>query len=138
LTSKTIYTSNYARKGTDPNAFGTSVGLPNWYNGKKIKEVAPTWDLVRGFKAGTISESEYMGAYLQLLQVRSVDPHELVDSLPNNAFLLCYESPTDFCHRHILGAWIQFNTNNPVVEWKNEEEQKEADRLAIVDDLIDI
>lgn len=138
MTSKTIYTSNYARKGTDPNAFATSVGLPNWYLGKRIKDVAPTWDLVRGFKTGIVSESQYMDAYLHLLQLRNVDPHELIESLPNNAFLLCYESPTEFCHRHILGAWIQYNTNVPVVEWKNEKEQKEADQMGIVDELLEL
>jgi hypothetical protein len=136
--NKTIYTSNYARKGSDPNAYAISAGPPKWYAGKQIKEVAPSWDIVMDYKAGVMSKDEYVEAYVGLLQLRRVNPHKLIDSLPDNSYLLCYESPKDFCHRQVLSAWIEYHTNASIEEWKNEKEQKEAAQWGLVEDLLDL
>ena len=135
---KKIYTSNYARKGSDPLALAISVGLPEWYAGKRNIDLAPTWEIVRGIQRGQIDIAVYESVYLQLLENRNVDPYQLIETLPNNTFLLCYEKPTDFCHRHTLANWVLNNTGFQIEEWKNEKEQKEADKQGIVDSLLEL
>jgi len=136
--SKKIYTSNYARKGADSKSIAISVGLPEWYAGKRNKDLAPTWEIVRGIQRGQIDIAVYESVYLQLLENRNVDPYELIEELPNNTFLLCYEKPTDFCHRHTLATWVFNNTGFQIEEWKNEKEQQEAKQHGIVEDLLDL
>jgi len=135
---KKIYTSNYARKGADPKSIAISVGLPDWYEGKRNKNLAPTWEIVRGIQRGRIDIATYESVYLQLLEDRSVDPYQLIEELPNNTFLLCYEKPTDFCHRHTLANWVFNNTGFQIEEWKNEKEQQAAKQQGIVESLLDL
>ena len=34
--------------------------------------------------------------------------------------LVCYEKPSDFCHRHLVAKWINENTNIEVREYEDE------------------
>ena len=34
----------------------------------------------------------------------------------DNAVMLCYEKPGDFCHRHLIADWITKNTGITVEE----------------------
>jgi len=69
-----------------------------------------------GVKAGLITEDEYTYQYLDILKARELDPLKIVSELGDGAVMLCYESPKDFCHRHIVATWIQENTGIEVVE----------------------
>ena len=44
--------------------------------------------------------------------------NNVLNKLGDNAVMLCYEKPTDFCHRHLIANWIQENTNIKVDEIK--------------------
>jgi hypothetical protein len=119
---KTIYTSNYARNGGSENAFAISAGPPRWYTGDRIPALAPSWALLGAYKEGGMTPAQYREQYLEELAATKLDPKEVADALPEGAFLLCYESPTEFCHRHIVAEWLNQVEGVRVVEWMNEKE----------------
>lgn len=105
-----MYTSYYSKHGNNRNAVAISVKPPDWYTGVTYPILAPTWDLVRDVKSGRITEEEYTTEYLKLIKKRGATPYRTLADLGENAILLCYEKPTDFCHRHIVALWIETET----------------------------
>lgn len=47
-----------------------------------------------------------------------LNPNKVVEDLGEDAVMLCYEKPTDFCHRHLIANWIQESTGIKVDEIK--------------------
>lgn len=134
---KYIQTSNYARCGNNPMAMAISYSCPEWYAGKRIAVLAPTWNLISGYKAGDISEADYTTGYLKILQERALTPQGVLDLVPDNAILLCYESPSEFCHRRVLAEWIYLNTGVEIPEWKNKTELEKEEQIRVVDSFFD-
>ena len=135
---KKIYTSNYARKGSDPKALAISAWPPPWYEGKGLNILAPTRQLVLDVINGKMDLEEYTEKYIDLLEERIPDPQKVLDEIPDGSFLLCYEKATDTCHRHIMRDWFLEKTGYAIEEWKNEQEQKDADQQQIVETLLDL
>lgn len=135
---KKIYTSNFARKGTDPKALAISAWPPPWYEGRGLTILAPTRKLVLSVIRGEMDLEVYTEKYIALLEERIPDPQQVLDDIPDGSFLLCYEKVSDTCHRHILRNWIFNKTGFQIEEWKNEKEQKEADKQGIVESLLDM
>ena len=133
----TIYTSNYARKGSDPNAVGISVGLPKWFKGRSLGILAPTWDMVNGSHAGAITHDEYTEQYIALLESRKINLEKLLNGLPDPTYLLCYEPPGDFCHRRLFAEWAELKCGWVIPEWKNPKEMEIQRQSEVVDDLFD-
>jgi uncharacterized protein YeaO (DUF488 family) len=136
---KKIYTSNYARQRNNPLAYAISVKAPDWYNGKTLPLLAPTWDLVMDIKHGVIDNTEYEKRYLDLIDERNKNQEvsNLITSLPDQSFLLCYEKPNDYCHRHTLAIWVVTNLSIDMEEWKNKKEVKEELQQTAVDSFLD-
>jgi len=130
----TIFTSNYARSATYPLSFAISVKPPDWYKGKCIPQLAPTWELLNAYKKDEINKEEYAEVYIALLKRRKYTPDRVVDALPDGARLLCYEAPSDFCHRFVLAKWIQDETGMIIPEYVSEEQLKID---AMVDELLE-
>ena len=147
MNSKTIYTSNYARisqfikEVPDARIVATSCWVARWHKGavhEQRLDLAPTWEIVDAIKKEEITWEEYAEAYLNLLQERKVDPKKLIKELPNNTFLLCFESPTDHCHRFLLADWVRANTGFQIEEWMTPKERKQAEKENNLEDLIDL
>ena len=100
-----LYTSNYARNGKHMKAVAISIRPPHWYKGKSYLALVPTWDIVLGIKNKTITQDEYTEAYNKILS--KLNPHTVANELGDGAIMLCYESPNDFCHRHIVSEWMR-------------------------------
>lgn len=111
-----MFTSYYAKHATDRNAVAISVKPPSWYVGVTYPILAPTWELVAAIKNGSISEVEYAVEYLKIIKKRGASPYRTLADLGDNAILLCYEKPEDFCHRHIVAWWIERELGTPVLE----------------------
>lgn len=45
-----------------------------------------------------------------------LDPKTVLKELGDNAVMLCYEKPEDFCHRHLIADWLSTNTDAKVSE----------------------
>ena len=109
-----IYTSNY--KNFNSSKFKSisisgDKGKDAGYKGDCILSLAPKYYFFRKYKdnRGIISDEEnemyYIREYYQ--QVLScLDPSEVYNML-DGMIMLCYEDNTDFCHRHIVAAWLE-------------------------------
>jgi len=111
-----LYTSYYARDAKHPNAVSISASAPNYFTGRRMPELAPSWDLLNAYKEGKISADEYTVWYFQLLEHRKLDPHKVVEALGDGAVIMCYEVPGAFCHRKLVAKWISDLTGIEVVE----------------------
>lgn len=115
-----VYTGYYA-KLKDYNgykAYSISNSKPKGINIDIIKEFIPSWDIVKGYKDGSLTVDEYTILYRSELD--SLDKERLkciINTLLEcNSVLLCYEKSDNFCHRHILGKWLEEHTNIKVHE----------------------
>lgn len=106
--TKVIYTSYFAKAGTNPANVAITVRPPMFAaNMAHCKELAPSWTLVNAFKTGQINEEQYKVRYLEILRRKKIRPEDVVASLPDGAILLCYEKTGVFCHRHIAAEWLR-------------------------------
>lgn len=113
-----IYTSYYAQCRDDTvelpdgcvgKTYSISVQPPWFWKPKRhYPKLAPTWEIVSDYKDGIIDQTGYVERYLDLLDnERKLNPEQVLIDLPDNAVLLCYEKPEDFCHRHIVAWWFE-------------------------------
>ena len=59
----------------------------------------------------------------------ALDPADILSKIKDfdgdsNAYLLCYEAPEKFCHRHMLAARLNFGINAGVEEWEQKNEDQ--------------
>lgn len=127
-TSMKVYTSYYGnvkalnKAGIVP--VGISIGIPKWYSGANLQQLAPTWKMVREY-----SRERYIAAYFQILERIGVDEirhsFERMSEWNNgkDIALLCYEKPGDFCHRHLLAEWWAEKTGEGIEEFGEKEDK---------------
>ena len=97
-----MQTSCYLRlKLIAPPAYpvAISVGLPRWYKGDAMRELAPTREMLK------MSHEEYE-AFMRARLVK-LDPEEMYRRLGPDAVLLCWEQPFQPCHRRMVAEWFE-------------------------------
>ena len=82
------------------------------FKGNCLPEFAPKKDFWRVWHSniGKISEEENTRYYVEQYykQVLSkLDPEKMLEKIPDGSILLCYEEPTEFCHRHLVAFWFE-------------------------------
>lgn len=122
---KTLYTSNYARNGTNPKALSISATVPSYLpNIGRFPLLAPSKALLYAILNGEITQDQYDIEYMnEILNVRKLDPVDIVAQLDDGAILLCYEKPTDHCHRHLVRDWLNNSGAAEVFELYSEKEK---------------
>lgn len=138
-----IYTSYFAKlKSLPDNIIPISIcgKAPDWYNGLQYKKLAPKYDFFIKWKESNDNDY-YIKCFNELvLNVTSVKevlsdiykilPENFKDDLEsdiynwfenpfNHIVLICYEKPSDFCHRHLVADWLNKNGFR-CEEWNNE------------------
>lgn len=120
-----IYTSYFANWRKYEGKFTVSIARfdPKYakvdFVARKVNDcIAPNATMLSAIKAGSITKEQYKEQYLHQLQsgVRGADFIRYICKLADgkDIVLLCYEKPSDFCHRHILADWL----NNIIREQK--------------------
>lgn len=124
-----IYTSYYAntKKLIKNNIMPVSVSV---FNPKRLKNdirvslryLAPRYNMLK------MGEEEYTPKYLDIL--KNTNPKRVIEDLEQatqgqDCALMCYEIPTDFCHRHLIADWLNEKTPFEVEEWIEIAEEKE-------------
>ena len=84
---------------------------PAMWNYAVWGELAPSEGLLKSYKNKDIDEYMFKLKYLRELDDRGLTPEsvrqKIVKQYTNrDVILMCYERPTDFCHRHILAEWL--------------------------------
>ena len=94
-------TSNFKISGNNPNAVAISRGIPVWYKGKRLIELAPSRALM-----SVKDDQEYNRRY-QSEVLAGLDSLEILAELDENAILLCWENPGEPCHRRLVAEWLE-------------------------------
>ena len=124
-----IYTSYFAKLKSLPEyiiPISICGKAPDWYKGLQYKKLAPKYDFFMEWKKNHDNDYYIKCFKEQVLDKLNVDDvvKELdsllidvtttlnykVDSMlvPRIA-LVCYEKPSDFCHRHLVADWLNKN-----------------------------
>jgi len=117
-----IYTSYFAKAKELINAgitpISIAIGPPRWWNGLRYTALAPTWDMVKG----DIGRERYIKEYNDILaKLDACAVLMEINSLAkgNDCALLCWEKPSDFCHRHLAAEWLNDNAGCFISEYKS-------------------
>ena len=116
-----IYTSYFAKlKSLPENIIPISIcgKAPDWYKGLQYKKLAPKYGFFMEWKKNHDNNyyikcfSEQVLDKLNALTVMR-DLIDLVNSMEDHIgkeiALICYEKPSDFCHRHLVAEWLNSN-----------------------------
>lgn len=107
-----IYTSYFASKNYNKDQ-GISISRYNkFWQGESYPDLYPSSNLLAWWKSlspeaqqSEICQQEYFRYYKQET-LDKLNPHIVAKDLDNKV-LLCYEKSADFCHRHIIAAWLR-------------------------------
>lgn len=115
-----IYTSYFAKLRFLPeNIVPVSIcgKAPDWYTGAEYKKLAPKYDFFMEWKNN--HDNDY---YIKCFQEQVLNKLNATDVIldlsrlcegfnvgEDNIALICYEKPTDFCHRHLVADWLNRN-----------------------------
>jgi uncharacterized protein (DUF488 family) len=101
-----IYTGYFAKNKEYQKAglFQISIARFNkYFNGVKLPALAPTAEMIHEPKR------TYVPKYRKILSRISVE--QVVNEIKKasggkDVVLLCYEKPTEFCHRQLVATWL--------------------------------
>jgi hypothetical protein len=97
-----IFTSNFKIAGNLPQAVAISRGLPKGWQGRTYKPLAPPWNLVK------LADNEQFIKLYRTQVLDRLNAGQVLQELGMDDFLLlCWEAPGEFCHRLLVGAWLQ-------------------------------
>lgn len=113
-----IYTSYFAKiKSLPDNIIPISIcgKAPAWYKGLQYKKLAPKYNFFMEWKR--THDNDY---YIKCFKEQVTDKLNILDvirdlidlsdvSANKNICLICYEKPSDFCHRHLVSKWLNDN-----------------------------
>ena len=122
-----IYTSYFAQlKNIPDNIVPITIcgKAPDWYKGIQYKKLAPKYDFFVKWKQNN-DNNYYIKCFIEqvLSKLNAKDVEQELYKLSNNkdVVFICYEKPENFCHRHIVSAWFNYNRIN-CTEWINDKE----------------
>ena len=116
-----IYTSYFAKlKSLPENIIPISIcgKAPDWYKGLQYKKLAPKYGFFMEWKKNHDNDyyikcfSEQVLDKLNVLTVMRdlIDlANSTEDHIGKEIALICYEKPSDFCHRHLVAEWLNSN-----------------------------
>lgn len=124
-----IYTTYFAKlKSLPEDIIPISIcgKAPSWYKGLQYKKLAPKYDFFMNWKENhdndyyikcfneqvldKLNVSQVIGDLIHLtFESLNGSSHDKNIAFDKNIALICYEKPTDFCHRHLVADW--FNKN---------------------------
>lgn len=116
-----IYTSYFAKLKQLENHNIIPISIcakaPDWYKGLKYKKLAPKYGFFMEWKKN--HDNDY---YIEHFQSEVLDQLDATDVIldfsrlsygfnigENDIALICYEKPSDFCHRHLVAEWLNQN-----------------------------
>lgn len=110
-----IYTSYFANLKNIPDTI-TPIAIcgktPQFYNGLTYKKLAPKYSFFSVWKE--THDNDYYIQQFQKLVLDTLDADVVVNELESlsgtkDFVLVCYEKPSDFCHRHLVAKWLYRN-----------------------------
>lgn len=133
-----LFTSYFAKLNKlPPNVLPISIcgKAPDWYKGIQYKKLAPKYGFFMEWKK--THDNEYYIKHFNAEVLSHLSPSKVVNELQRllpvevqeqatniwedtdwHIALICYEKPTDFCHRNLVAKWF---TDNGIKceEWRD-------------------
>ena len=121
-----IYTSYFAKLSKLPPNI-TPIAIcgksPEWYKGFEYKKLAPKWSFFSEWKK--THDHDFYIKHFNNEVLAPINASRVVEELymlieknqDEDIVLICYEKPTDFCHRHLVADWLTQN-GYPVNEYQ--------------------
>ncbi|HEC91770.1 MAG TPA: hypothetical protein ENI51_02060 [Candidatus Atribacteria bacterium] len=103
-------TSNFRKNGYHPLAVAISRTVPKWYKGRRYLKLAPPWWLIK------IKNPQKFIEFYYRYVLNRLDPNTVYAELGQDAILLCWEEPGEFCHRRIVAQWLEEKLNIKIPE----------------------
>ena len=118
-----IYTSYFGNIKKIQNAISDAMFIsiagktPEWFTGKKYIPLMPHYDWWNEWHIKFENDLEcqrskdwYISKYNDTV-LKMLNPNDVARDLKDLAewkptFILCYETPEKFCHRHIVADWL--------------------------------
>lgn len=115
-----IYTSYFAKlKSLPPDVMPISIcgKAPDWYKGLQYKKLAPKYNFFMKWKEN--HDNDYYIKCFNKQVLNKLSAHMIITELyalsnGKDVALICYEKPSDFCHRHLVANWL----NEHMIECK--------------------
>lgn len=125
-----IYTTYFSQlKNLPRNMTWVSIcrTVPRWYRGRRCKLFMPSFHFfmnwrnthdaesyTRQYKAGVLDQTNIDEAIGVLSRYIPRYAYQNLDGPINKSqnwhiALVCYEKPSDFCHRHLVAQWLRDN-----------------------------
>ena len=110
-----LYTSYFANlRNLPPDIVPISIARnePPWFDGLCIKILAPDEHIRAKYNFDGNKDryiKEYTDEVLRYLYAPKLVQILEVKSGGKDVVLLCYETPTKFCHRHLVSEWLNRN-----------------------------
>lgn len=105
----TSYFAKLKRLSADTIPIAICAKAPPWYQGIVYKKLAPSYDILMEYKQ-TLNKERYILRFRNEILAKldqEMVVQELVQlSCGKNIALICYEKPSDFCHRHLVADWL--------------------------------
>jgi hypothetical protein len=103
-----LYTSNFRLSGRNPLSVAISNGTRGYDRVRKYKPLVPPFTLVKDSRAGLVSDTDFNLEYMR--QLRGLDPRKVMEEVLNgqeDAIMLCWEAPGEYCHRRLAARWLE-------------------------------
>lgn len=114
-------------------AISIAVGSPRYVTvDLKLKELAPSWDLLQDLRNDRIDEFEYERRFnLQLSKLNPLEIYNKILKLTNDSepVLMCHCKKENFCHRHLVAQWLEKNLNIKIGEYGIGEVKRENGKI---------
>jgi len=98
-------TSSFKRCGNDPRAVSIAR-YPMFFKGRRYCALAPSVALFRAWKTGAVSNEDYTERFYRET-LSGLDPALVLKDLGEDAILLCWCPPGEFCHRRLVARWLE-------------------------------
>lgn len=129
INQRRFYTTYFARIKEIEKIDGIPIAIcgksPDWYYGLEYKKLAPKYKFFKEWQINKNNEyyiKHYYDEVLNLLNPIKIfeELEQKVNNKNKDIYLVCYEKPLDFCHRHLVSQWLR---NNGI--WIEEKEWEE-------------
>lgn len=119
-----IYTSYFDNLDRLPNnvvPISICGKAPDWYTGLQYKVLAPKYTFFMEWKQN--HDNDYYIKCFDEQVLSKLNADDVVNKLyeksnGKDVILICYEKPSDFCHRHLVANWLNKNRYQ-CEEWKS-------------------
>jgi len=104
---------------------GISGWIPDGYNGKTYKKLAPKYVWWKEWHDGHLSERWYIDKYYETV-LKTLDPlvvYQELQQFGKDVILLCFETPEKFCHRHLVAQWLNKTNKQNIEEYMLQSKQ---------------